>query len=355
MSTATTGDPPALPAPGALDAAPAVSVVARDEWRAAPPDALDLLALTEPAPRLWLGGELRAGEHGAPIITAIRVEHGQASWLQQLPAVYARNDDSRVLLEQMLALTRAVLDDREDEIAGLPLLFGAATANDMSRDGWLDWLAGWVGIELDARWSEQTRHRRGRRGVRPQRAARHRSRLRELISLALGIEVRITEPGTGAGLWQLGDAALGHTTQLTPGEAQGAVLATTATLGQSHLIDDDERGACAARGIRQPVLCPRVRGPAARGDARPIDGARAARAAGRDGRAHLRDRSTSPSRYAVDRRGRSDRRAWTRPLETERPAARRARTRHGASAAIRGDRADWAPCESDSRGHREMR
>jgi phage tail-like protein len=236
LSTATDADPPALPVP---DGANQAGNVRRDEWQAAPSQALDLLALTKPAPMLWLGGELRAGDDGSPVIEAIRVEHDQEGWLGRLPAVYARDDDSRALLEQLLALTRSVLDDREDEITGLPLLFGAATA----PYPWLDWLAGWLGTELDARWSDATR-----RDVVAQAFTRNAGRgtaggLRELIALALGLDVRITEPGADAGLWELGTATLGATTQLAAGEAQGAVLATTAVLGQSHLIRGDEGGA----------------------------------------------------------------------------------------------------------------
>jgi phage tail-like protein len=243
LSTANNGDPPPLPAAGEAVAPPPTGVVARDHWRCAPGGALDLLALTEPAPQLWLGGELHAGDDGSTVITRVGVEYNQASWLQHLPAVFTRDDDSRALVGQLLALTRSVLDDREDEITALPLLFGAATATDTPPEGWLDWLAGWLGTELDERWSEKTRRaavsqafvRNARRGTA--------AGLRELIAVALGLEVRITEPGADASLWALGCAALGQSTQLAPGEVQGAVLATTATLGESHLIDDDERGA----------------------------------------------------------------------------------------------------------------
>jgi phage tail-like protein len=220
LTSAADADPPALPVPGDANQA---GNVARDEWQAAPSQALDLLALTEPAPMLWLGGELRAGDDGSPVIKAIRVEHDQEGWLGRLPAIYARDDHSRALLEQLLALTRSVLNDREDEITDLPLLFNAATA----PGPWLDWLGGWVGTALDARWSDATR-----RDVVAQAFARNARRgtaggLRELIALAVGLDVRITEPGADAGLWELGTATLGATTQLASGEAGGAVLATS--------------------------------------------------------------------------------------------------------------------------------
>ena len=68
--------------------------------------------------------------------------------------------------------------------------------------------------------------------------------LRALISLALGLEVRVSEPGDRVGLWRLDGetASLGFTTQLAGAEAQGAVLGTTAILDASDLIDEDEAG-----------------------------------------------------------------------------------------------------------------
>jgi phage tail-like protein len=59
----------------------------------------------------------------------------------------------------------------------------------------LDWLAGWVGLELDPRWSEDVRRR-----VVCSAAALHEARgtvggLRDEIALLTGGEVEIDEPG----------------------------------------------------------------------------------------------------------------------------------------------------------------
>jgi phage tail-like protein len=241
LATAIPGAPPPLPADGV---ATSVEPAPSDTWRVAPPGALDLLALVAPAPMLWLGGVLRAGDDGvAPVLTAIRVEHDQDGWLPSLPAVYARDDDSRELLEQLLALTRSLLDDQEAAIDDLPLRFGATTAGDTPSAGWLDWLDGWFGNELDARWDPATRRRAVAEAFARNAARGTAEGLRDLIVLALGLDVQITEPGARAALWQLGASPLGMTTQLAAAQEQGAVLGTTAILGDSHLIGDDEVGA----------------------------------------------------------------------------------------------------------------
>lgn len=236
-------NPPPLPEgddPTLVDATPL------DVWRAAPTDALDLLVLNEPGPYLWIGGRLQAGDAGSPAIDRLRVEHDREGWLPQLPAIYARDDESRVFLERMLALTESALEDEAALLDGLPRLLGAWSAPDGSGQGrWLDWLAGWLAFPLDERWDPELRRRavagafelNGKRGTA--------EGLRELIRLSLGLETRVTEPGAHAWLWQLGSGAssLGFTTQLAGAEAQGAVLGTTAILGDSELIDDDELGA----------------------------------------------------------------------------------------------------------------
>ena len=236
-------DPPPLP-DGAAAAGPETTPL--ECWRPAPLDALDVLVLNEPGPYLWIGGQLEAGAGGAPAIQRVRIEHDRDGWLPLLPAIYARDDSGRVFLSRLLALTESALEDEAALLDSLPRLFGAASAPDDAPDGWLDWLAGWLAFPLEERWTEQIRRGavagafelNGRRGTA--------AGLRDLIRLDLGLDATVSEPGEGASLWQLGgDAAsqLGFTTQLAGAEADGAVLGTTAILGESDLIDAGELGA----------------------------------------------------------------------------------------------------------------
>jgi phage tail-like protein len=243
LTTDRPAEPPALPEG---DEPPLAAATPQDVWRAAPADALDLLVLNEPARYLWIGGRLQSGEGQSPTVDRLRIEHDRDGWLPLLPAIYARDDESRVFLERLLALTESVLEDEAALLDGLPRLFGAASAPDgPGHARWLDWLAGWLAFPLDDRWDPDLRRRavagafelNGKRGTA--------EGLRELVRLALGIETRVTEPGAHVSLWQLGadGSSLGFTSQLAGGEAQGAVVGTTATFGGSDLLDDDEFGA----------------------------------------------------------------------------------------------------------------
>ena len=241
-----TSELPASP-PVLTAAAPNAGVEAtlRDEWRAAPVDAVDLLILNEPSSYLWIGGQLQAGTSGSPVVEGFRIEHDRDGWLPSLPALYARDPANGAFLRRLLALAEAALEDEAALLESLPARMGAASAPDVDGARWLDWLSEWVAFPLDTTWSQETRRAavagafelNGRRGTR--------GGLHDLIELALGLDVTITEPAARVSLWQLGDesAALGFTTQLAGGEAQGAVLGTTAVLGGSSLIDEDELGA----------------------------------------------------------------------------------------------------------------
>lgn len=235
-------DPPPFPA-GAPDASPEPTPL--DVWRAAPQDALDVLVLNEPGAYLWIAGVLEAAAGGTPALRRVRIEHDRDGWLPLLPAIYARDDASRTFLGRLLALTESALEDESALLDSLPRLFGAASAPDDAPGSWLDWLSGWLAFPLAEGWTEETRRGavagafelNGRRGTA--------AGLRDLIRLDLGLGVTVTEPAEGVSLWQLGgdtSSQLGFTTQLAGAEADGAVLGTTAILGESDLIDAEEIG-----------------------------------------------------------------------------------------------------------------
>lgn len=248
LFTLTTDDAGVTPAPlpaGDGDAGP---------WRAAPADALDCFIGGDPSRYLWVGGRLQTGAGGAPAIGGLRVEHDGEGWLRHLPALYSREpSQGRDLLDRMLAALESSLDEEEWLIEDLPRVFDAATAPD---DGWLDWLAGWLAFELEAGMTAALRRDavasmfelEGLRGTA--------DGLRRLIALLLGVDVEIIEPAARAAVWTLGGTqtppagpgrgqglGLGLGTKLAAAEPDGAVLATTATLEASHLIDAADHGA----------------------------------------------------------------------------------------------------------------
>jgi phage tail-like protein len=235
-------DQPGLPDDGA-GGTPEVTPVGA--WRAAPRDALDVLALNQPAPYLWLGGRLDSDGAGSAALRRVVFDTEPDTWLRYLPPVYRRDDAGRVLLERILALFESLLDDEEALIDGLPqLLDPDATADDPRPGSWLDWLAGWLALDLEEGWDEPRRRRavataftlHGRRGTV--------EGLRDLVRLYFDAPVWVEEPAGTAGMWTLdGDqSVLGFTTMLAPAEAQGAVVGTTALMDRSNLTERDDDG-----------------------------------------------------------------------------------------------------------------
>ena len=217
--------------------------VSTGKWWAAPQDRLDLLVLNEPARYVWIGCVLRGDGTSSPTLHQIRLDYNQKTWSQYLPAIYRQDTPQRVFLERTLSLFESLTGAEETLLDRLPLLFDARSAPDHSPNSWLDWLAGWLDLDLDESWSTVQRREAiakafalyGRRGTV--------EGLRQLIRLYTQATVFIDEPAQHAAPWSLGQSTLGFTTMLAAAEPQGAVIGTTATLNHSHLISETDYGA----------------------------------------------------------------------------------------------------------------
>jgi phage tail-like protein len=245
------------------------------EWQAAQRDALDMLILNPPARFLWVGGIVRSDRESSPTLRQIRVDYGRDTYLTFLPAMYGEQAPSRDLLERFLSLSQSVLGDLEDKIADLPLLFDPAAAPAGRSPSWLSWLAGWLAFDLNEYWKDgQTRRYLaeafalyGKRGTI--------EGLRRYLKIYAGVEARIVEPARETSLWSLGEvSSLGFTTMLAPGELQGAVLDSSATLDGSHLTQIDELGGALfddlAHRFYVQIYCAELTRPGALDDARAV-------------------------------------------------------------------------------------
>jgi phage tail-like protein len=228
----------------ALDTAADEPFSKAEGWHAAPRDILDIVIPNSPACFLWIGGVFRSDGRASPEIRQIRVDYGRDTYLSFLPAIYGKDAFRRDFLERFLSLHGSVLGGLEGAIADLPLLFDPSAAPAGGFPSWLAWLAGWLAFDLNDAWSEaETRQYLaeafqlyGQRGTV--------EGLRRYLKLYAGVEARIDEPGLHTSLWSLGETStLGFTTMLAPAHPQGAVVGTSATLGQSHLTRGNDFGA----------------------------------------------------------------------------------------------------------------
>jgi len=234
---------------------------------------------------LWLGGLFLGDEAVSPTVHQIRVDYEQETYLQFLPPVYAENDKSREFMERFLALFESILCDAEKNIDELSKLFDPYA----TPARFLPWLANWLALDLDEDWSEFQLRDAIVQAFALQSLRGTVEGMQRYLKLYRNVDAIIEEPilyaslwclpkrllragtredkpecwalcppmllpndekedsgniGRTAEDWQHADGSiLGYSTMLAPAHAQGAVVGTTSTLDQSHLIEEKDFGA----------------------------------------------------------------------------------------------------------------
>jgi phage tail-like protein len=213
---------------------------------------------------LWIGALFSGDGASSPLLHQLRVEFDWPTYDPYLPAIYRNTRGCADFLPRLLSLFQSFFGEIEQEISALPALFDPFAA----PQGFLPWLAGCLGLDLDGSW-DAARQRvvlarifqyYGKRGT-PEG-------LREALRLFAGVNAQIDEPimnaswwslpapadaccdecaaaasSSGSGWEQTRNSVLGWTTMLAPAQPQGAVVGTSADLDQSHLIMDEDFGA----------------------------------------------------------------------------------------------------------------
>jgi phage tail-like protein len=222
--------------PGSLELAvslgpsPAGPPDARSWQPAAFPDTLvpppPLNGSTPPASAryLWVRVALASADgRTAPRLAQVEATTTASSYLEELPAVYARQDDTVAggFLRRWLALFRAGLGDEEQLLETMASRFDPRT----TPPGWLDWLADWVAFTVPtgtdpeaARALVEAAHDiHTRRGTR--------AGLREAVLRETGLRVQVLEAYRERRIWELGvSSRLGFDTALPPVAPGGAVV-----------------------------------------------------------------------------------------------------------------------------------
>jgi phage tail-like protein len=197
---------------------------------------------------LWVGAHFSGEGPATPVLSQMRLDFNTPSYRQFLPEVFGEDAEQTDLLDRLLYLYQGFYDDIEGRIALLRRYFDPR----VTPTAWLRWLAGWLALDVDARWEEDKV--RETIGLAMELYAR-RGTLRGLRNALLtfgGVWTHIEQPIQFADWWSLVDGAqpdgacapsyLGLTTRLAPVEADGAVLGTTAVLEGSHVIGAEHFG-----------------------------------------------------------------------------------------------------------------
>ncbi len=230
--------------PPGFDEPDAPAATALGIWRAMPWDSADALILNCEASRLWIAGTLTGNGYGTPAIRQMRITHDEEGWLRYLPAMFSRDKPTRVFLERALALFETLHERERDFVDDLPLLFDPRAASDRAGDSWLEWLADWVGTELDQGWDDATRRNTVARAFHEFARRGTPDGLRHLAELYVGAAVQFEDQAQLPGLWGLGSpgSALGTGTALAPIAPGGAVLDVSAVTDASTLESESPLG-----------------------------------------------------------------------------------------------------------------
>jgi phage tail-like protein len=224
-----------------VDAADVATPTAIGQWRAAPVGAADVVILNEPARYVWVAIALAGDGHATPRISQLKLDDDACSWLEHLPALYRRDDETRTFLQRALALFADEMGEAEAHLEELIRAIDPWSApDDAGRQSWLAWLAGWLAFPIAAAWSDSRRRRAVASAFALEATRGTAESLAQLIELYAGATVRISDPAATQALWRLGDvrgSRLGFDTMVAPADPHGAVLGTVATLDRTRLLD----------------------------------------------------------------------------------------------------------------------
>jgi phage tail-like protein len=109
--------------------------------------------IAPPGRYLWLTLELSGDGRHTPRVRSLRAEHPGHVLLSRLPRVFSADPAQASFLWRYLAIADGLLDDLDTRSATRATLLDPAAA----RAEVLPWLAGFLGMVLDDRWSEAAR------------------------------------------------------------------------------------------------------------------------------------------------------------------------------------------------------
>jgi len=176
---------------------------------------------------LWLRGTARA----TPKLRTLRAERQGHEWLRRLPQLYSRHEPMRGFLQRYLSSAAGLVEDSGVLGDTRHALLKPASVSAEA----LPWLAGWVGLALDERWSEKARRTMLREAVTLFRLRGTVAGLRRMLEIVIDARVVIIETFRMRGLGRAGadgdgwnaPAILGY--GLRVGGPAGAEAATGAT------------------------------------------------------------------------------------------------------------------------------
>jgi phage tail-like protein len=116
----------------------------------------EFLVQSRPARYLWIRIELHGDGYSTPAVRALRAHYPRESSIANLPEVYAGDDEGRWFLERFLSIADSEWGDLGEAVEELP---GDYDPDSVPEGDRLDFLAGWLGLPLEAAWDGEQRRR----------------------------------------------------------------------------------------------------------------------------------------------------------------------------------------------------
>jgi phage tail-like protein len=149
-------------------------------------------------------------------------EQQYSSYLQYLPAIYSEDDFSG----RFLRIFEEIIKPVQSMINDIYFYFDLNT----TPESFLPWLASWLGLVLDERWTDDQRRQLIKSAVELYRWSGTIHGLSEYLRIYTGVEPKITEFGTDQGMRLGGASKLGAQTQIG---GQGNIFCFTVELNLS--------------------------------------------------------------------------------------------------------------------------
>ncbi len=189
-----------------------------------------------PGRYLWFICTLQGTTRKTPKIRTVRVEYPGHDWLQRLPKLYSRNEEMRIFLQRYLAPMAGFMD----ELAATSTTRHALLKPHSTPAVTLPWLANWVGLTLDERWSESAKRTFLQEAITLFRMRGTLWSLHKMLEFVSGVPIIIIEKFRMRGYGRVGEEIQGwHNPAILGGGMRvgGPVGAAQAT-GSSEAIED---------------------------------------------------------------------------------------------------------------------
>lgn len=199
---------------------------------------------------LWVTLDLCGTLRSTPRIKCLRVEHSSHDLLRRLPRLFSRDEEAVPFLRRYLAMFDGMLADLEARAIERRVLLDPRSAPEES----LPWLAGFVGLALDERWTPEVRVTLIREAVWLFRFRGTVPGLTRLLEICLGVTPVIIEHFRLRGV----DVLLGEPTTPTTSSILGSGFQVGGAIGAAAAppLAPGEEDSFATHAHRFSVIIP---------------------------------------------------------------------------------------------------